>query len=370
MEKFMKAWLLPALTGIPSLKFAEAPDPVPDPGQIVLQLHFAALNPADAYLAVGQYPAQPPFPHILGRDGIGTVVRIATAPPQISQKYSNKPHSPGIIPQNNDQIPSNNDQITTITEPKINLGDLRAILRSAVGVTRPGTLAQFVAVDPASTVPVPTGWSPEQAAAAPLVYVTAWQALTQWGDLPANSVILITGASGGVGTAAIQLAHALGHRVIALSRGTSKVQQLQALGADFVYDSAIPTWRDQLQTALGKNPVNLALDNIGGENFPRLIDVMSYAGCISVVGRLAGPVPNFNTASLFFRRLKIGGVAVGTYTNLDAHSAWNNVLTTLARTTAKPLIDHIFDFSQVPQAFARLAAGPMGKVLVRINACP
>jgi NADPH:quinone reductase len=90
-------------------------------------------------------------------------------------------------------------------------------------------------------------------------------------------------------------------------------------------------------------------------------------GRISVVGRLAGPVPSFNTASLFFRRIRIGGVAVGTYSNAETLSAWNSVLQTLSRTGAKPLIDRVFPFAEVPAAFARLAEGPMGKVLARIT---
>jgi len=356
----MQAWLLPAFTGIPSLRLAEVPDPTPAPGQIVLNVNFASLNPADAYLAVGQYPAQPPFPHILGRDGVGTVVGLPDNA-KIAPQDPFGAHQTEICAKNSGLFPPNSGQIK--------IGDVRIILRSEAGVTRPGTLAQKVAIDPASTVPVPPGWSLEQAAAAPLVYVTAWQALTQWGDLPPNAIILVTGASGGVGTATLQLAHALGHRLVALSRGTSKVQQLQALGANWVYDPTDPNWRDKLKTALGNERVNLAIDNIGGENFNRVIDVMSYQGCISIVGRLAGPVPNFNTAALLFRRLKIGGVAVGTYTNPESHKAWSNVLQTLARTNARPLIDHIFDFTQVPQAFARLAQGPIGKVLVRINSC-
>src|SRR5262245_58647712 len=109
----MKAWLLPSFTGIESLTLADAPDPTPGPNQIVLTLQFAALNPADRYLAIGQYPAKPAFPHILGRDGIGTVSALGTSV-----------HG-------------------------IKVGDTRLILRSAVGVSAPGTLAHKVAVDAA-----------------------------------------------------------------------------------------------------------------------------------------------------------------------------------------------------------------------------
>src|SRR6266436_4705241 len=72
----MKAWLLDDFTGLDRLRLAEAPEPLPQPGEAILALRYAALNPADRYLAEGQYPAKPPLPHILGRDGIGTVTQI------------------------------------------------------------------------------------------------------------------------------------------------------------------------------------------------------------------------------------------------------------------------------------------------------
>lgn len=86
------------------------------------------------------------------------------------------------------------------------------------------------------------------------------------------------------------------------------------------------------------------------------------------MGRLAGPVPNFNTAALFFRRLRLGGVAVGAYTNAESRDAWRDVLELLARTGARPLVDEVFPFDKLPQAFERLAQGPLGKVLVRVPA--
>jgi NADPH:quinone reductase len=240
-------------------------------------------------------------------------------------------------------------------------------LRSEVGVNRPGTLAQQVAVDAEYLVPPPHGWTLEQAAAAALVYITAWQALMQWGELKVPGTILVTGASGGVGVAVIQLANALGHRVIALSRGTNKSAKLRELGAQTVLDANDPHWHRAFKD---QNAVDLAIDNIGGEQFNRVVNVMAMHGRISVVGRLAGPVPSFNTAALFFRRLRIGGVAVGTYALAETRAAWESVLQTLGRTGAKPLIDQVFPLAEVPAAFARLAEGPMGKVLVRINTGP
>lgn len=326
----MRAWILPEPVGIDALQLVDLPEPSPDAGEAVLELDFAALNPADRYLAEKLYPAKPSWPHVLGRDGLGTVVAVG----------------PGV------------------TEVKV--GDRRVILRSEIGVSRQGTFAQRVAVPVASLATWPAGWSDEQAAGAPLVYLTAWQALTMW-DLPAPTTVLITGASGGVGVAAVQLASAMGHRVVAMSRSPEKRKRLQELGAAFTFDASEARWSEQVREALGGRKVGLAIDNIGGDEFASMIDTLGGEGRVSVVGALAGPVPQFNTSTLLFRRIRVGGVAVGSYTPEQAQAAWWQIQAALERAGHQPVVDSVFPFAQLPQAFARLAGGPMGKVVLRVR---
>jgi NADPH:quinone reductase len=313
----MKAWLLDSLTGLSALHLGQAPDPVPAAGEVVLRVKYAALNPADRYLAEGEYPAKPSFPHILGRDGLGIVEET---------------------------------------------GEKRLILRGPVGVSKPGTFAEKVAVCTDYLMPVPEGWSDFEAASAALVYLTAYQALTMWDDLPSAATVLITGASGGVGVAALQLARSLGYEVIALSRDAAKQARLRELGASAALDPTVPNWHK----SLGKR-IDLAIDNIGGPHLADVIAAMADRGRISCVGRLAGPVPQFNTASLFFRRLKLGGVAVGAYTAEEARAAWQEIVRLLARTGARPLIDSVHPFNDLPKAFERLKHGPMGKVILAVS---
>ena len=218
-----------------------------------------------------------------------------------------------------------------------------------------------------SLVEVPPGWSETEAAGAALVYLTAWQALTMWGPLADSSVVLVTGASGGVGVAAVQLASALGHGVIALSRSDQKSQRLRELGAAATYNPADPRWPKALKAALAPRRVDLAIDNIGGELLPEVIDTLGNLGKASLVGRLAGPVPNFNTAALFFRRLRLGGVAVGAYTNAETLAAWREVVRVLAQSGARPQVDSVWPFDQLPKAFERLAQGPMGKIVLQVK---
>src|SRR5947209_7922128 len=119
----MRAWVIDSFEGIQKLRLTEVPDPKPGPGEVLLRVNVASLNPADAFLAQGQYPARPPMPHILGRDGVGEVVEGGTR------------------------------------------GETLGILRCDVGVKTWGTLAELTAVPAASLAPVPPGWTQEQMAA-------------------------------------------------------------------------------------------------------------------------------------------------------------------------------------------------------------
>jgi NADPH2:quinone reductase len=235
---------------------------------------------------------------------------------------------------------------------------------------RAGTFAERTAVPVESLVKPPAGWSDEESAGAALVYLTAYQALTQWnqagGDLP-PSLVLITGASGGVGVACVQLAKAMGHTVVGLSRNAEKSQKLRQLGADAVFDPQDPTWRKKMLTETNGRRVDLAIDNIGGPLLCQVVESLGYGGRVSCVGRLAGPVPEFNTASLFFRRAKLGGVHVGSYTAAESGSVWQAVVDILDKAGGKPLVDSVHPFEALPAAFQRLKSGPMGKVLLRTS---
>ena len=330
----MRAWFMDSYDGVEKLRLGEASDPKPGPNQVSLRVRFAALNPADAFLAQAMYPAKPAFPHILGRDGVGEVVAVG----------------PGVS--------------------NVKAGDTVGILRCDCGVEAWGTLAEKVVVSAASVAPPPAGWSLEQTAGAPLVYLTAWQALTQWSDPPAppalGSVLLVTGASGGVGTASVQLGKSMGLTVVGLSRSAEKAAKLRTLGADFTFDPVDPNLRKSVMATIAPKKVDIVVDNVGGALFNQILAMLGYGGRISVVGRSGGEVPNFNTAALFFKRNRIGGVAVSDFTAEQAQAAWKEITERLNASGQKPVVDHVFAFEDVKQAFARLAEGPMGKVLVKV----
>ena len=330
----MRAWLMDVYEGIEKLRLADVQDPEPGPGHALLRVRFAALNPADAFLAQAMYPAKPPLPHILGRDGVGDVISVG----------------PGVA--------------------KTLIGQTVGILRSNVGVEAWGTLAEKVVVRVGDIIPIPRGWTMEQTAGAPLVFLTAWQALTQWSEPPApphaGSVILVTGASGGVGVATVLLAKSMSLTLVGLSRSPEKAAKLKQLGADFVFRPETQNLHKEVLAAISPKRVDLAVDSVGGALFNNVIATLGRHGRISVVGRSAGVVPEFNTATLFFRRNRVGGVAVGDYEPEAAQRAWSEIVERLEATGKRPVVDEVFEFQRVKDAFARLAQGPMGKVLVRV----
>lgn len=327
----MRAWLLDDFRGLSALRLGSLPEPEPGPGEVVLAVDFASLNPADRYLAEGLYPAAPPLPHVLGRDGVGEVVAVG----------------PGV------------------SHPSV--GQRKVILRGEAGVTRPGTFAERVAVPVDVLVDLPKGWSDLEAAGSPLVYLTAYQALTQWEPLRPGQVVLVSGASGGVGLATIHLASAMGLVVVGLSRDAAKFARLETEGASLMLNPNDPGWPEQLIARLGRRPVHLVVDNIAGPLLEPMLETLNHGGRVSAVGRLGGPVPSFNTASLFFRRLRLGGVAVGTYTAAESRAAWAEVVRLLGATGKRPVVDSVFDFEHLPAAFERLKGGVLGKVLLRVK---
>ena len=328
-NELMRAWLMDSYEGVDKLRLADVPDPQPDDGQVLLQMKFAALNPADAFLAQGMYPAKPPLPHILGRDGVGEVVAVGA----------------GV--------------------EKVKVGDTVGILRCDCGVEKWGTLAQRTLTSAESVAPIPKGWSSEEAAGAPLVFLTAWQALTQWSDPPApprpGSVLLVTGASGGVGVASVLLGKSMGLAVVALSRSAEKGEKLKQLGADFVFSPDTLNLRKAVSGATAPRKIDIVVDSVGGPAFNDLIAMLGYGGRISVVGRSAGPVPEFNTATLFFRRNRIGGVAVSDYTPDSAQAAWKGIVKRLDELGKRPVVDAVFSFDECESGIWSIGAGAHGE---------
>jgi NADPH2:quinone reductase len=323
----MKAWPIHEFGSVRNLKFEEVPLPDPAPGEALVRMEFAALNPADAFLLMGRYPGAGKPPLIVGRDGCGTIERPAAG-------------------------------------GRFVMGERVLLLRSEVGVKRNGTLAQYVAVPEESLAPLPKGWTPQEGAAGPLVLLTAWRALVEEGRLTPGGRVLITGASGGVGTAALLLGKALGGKVAALSRNAEKAMRLIELGADAVFDPADPDLVKKVVHALDGAGADVVVENVSGPALDRSVAMCAPCGRIALIGMLGGVKAELDLPAILFRGIHLAGIFMSQYTPASAQTAWRGIVEALAKTGQRPPVDSVFVLDRAPEAFARLREGPMGKVLV------
>lgn len=326
----MHAWRFHEPGDIRNLVLEEAAQPAPKDGEVLVRIEVAALNPADHYLVLGQYPRAGAPPFTPGRDGAGVV---------------ESPLPGGRFKQ----------------------GDRVILLGGQTGISTLGTLAEYSAIPEAWLAPPPDGWSVQESAAGPLVLLTAWRALVVCGGLKAGETVLITGASGGVGTAALQLAKSLGARVIALSRSEEKRHKLEALGADIVLDAGAADLEKQAKAVLGASRIDLVVENLGGVWLNRCARMVGFGGRIMVVGLLDGLSAELAIGLLIHKCLRIEGLSVSAYTPQEAQSAWAEIVGWLDTAGYRPIIDSVYPMEQAQEAFARLKSGPMGKVLLAVQ---
>jgi NADPH2:quinone reductase len=324
----MKSWRFHEFGDITNLQLEDIPVPKLPPGEALVKLNYAALNPADAFLVMGKYPRPGKPPFAVGRDGCGTI---------------QKPGDSG----------------------KFKAGDKVVLLRSNIGITREGTLAEYVAVPEESLAPLPDGWTEQEGAAAPLVFLTAWQALVGVGNLLATHTALVTGASGGVGTASVLLAKAMGATVVALSRSADKRTRLKERGADITLDADIDGLEQRAKEALDGGRVDVVVENLGGPYLQASINLCCEGGRIAQVGLLAGLKSEVVVGTLLFKRVRIEGVQVGAFTPKESQDVWREIVSRMNSAGLRPVVDTVFSMDSVQEAFAYLGNGPFGKVLVR-----
>lgn len=219
---------------------------------------------------------------------------------------------------------------------------------SLLSERHPGTLAERVAVPRANLVPKPAGMSFADAACLPTAWLTAYRMLVTRGRAAEGEAVLVQGAGGGVATAAVVLAQALGKRVYATSRDAAKRERIAALGATAVEPGARLPER-----------VDVVIETVGAATFDHSLKSAAPGGRIVVSGATAGHEPKVNLRRVFAMQLEILGTSMGTPEELSA------LLALCQERGIRPVIDSVHPFSQVEAAFARLASGEVfGKVVV------
>ncbi|HEX3806005.1 MAG TPA: zinc-binding dehydrogenase [Gaiellaceae bacterium] len=303
------------------LRYEDVPDPVPGDGEVLVELRAASLNHLDVWIRKGMPSV--PKPRILGADGAGVIAG-------------------------------------TDERVVINPGILRDGKMHILGETTDGTHAELVAVPRDFVHPIPGDLSFEEAAAFPLVFETAYRMLVTRARLQEGEWVLIWGIGGGVATAALSLAKALGAHAIVTSSSDAKLERAQELGADAVVNHATGDVVAAVKDATGGG-AHVIVDDVGEATWKRTLDAARPEGRIVVCGATTGPNPPAALHRVWWKQLSILGSTMGTPD--DFQGAYDLI----AAGKARPVVDAVFPLAEARAAHDRLEAGEqLGKIVFAI----
>ena len=324
----MHAWLCENPVGVEALTWKELPTPAPQAGQVLIRIEAASLNFPDLLIVQNKYQMKPDLPFVPGSEYAGVIEAVGEG----------------------------------VTHLKV--GQSVACL-SGTGGFGTHTLA------PAKLcMPLPAGFPAVDAAAFIMIYATSHHALIDRAALKAGETVLVLGAAGGVGTAAIQIAKAAGARVIAAASTDEKCALCKSLGADETINYTTQNMREVLKTLTGGKGPDVIYDPVGGDFAEPAFRSIAWRGRYLVVGFAAGPIPAlpFNLALL--KGASIVGVFWGDFARREpqANAAMMAELAQwYAQGKVKPVIDRTMPMSELKAAYAHMGSrGVMGK-LVMVN---
>ena len=303
------------------LRYEDAPDPEPGPGEMLIQLRAASLNRLDLWVRAG-LPSVPK-PRILGADGAG------------------------LDPEGR----------RVVINPGIEHGDRISV----VGEHMDGTHAELVAVPESNVYPIPDELSFEEAAAFPLVFETAYRMLVTRAALREGEWVLVWGAGSGIGTASIVLARALGARVVATSSSDAKVELARGLGAEAVVNHKTGDVLEAVREATGGAGADVVVEHVGKATWQTSLQAVRPHGRIAVCGATTGPNPKAALHRVWWKQLTILGSTMGT--KEDFEGAFELVKSG----KAKPVVDSVYPLAEARAAHERMEAGEhFGKVVLSI----
>jgi NADPH:quinone reductase-like Zn-dependent oxidoreductase len=314
------------------LVLEEAPDPEPGPGDVLVRLRSSALNHLDVWIRKG-LPSVPK-PRILGADGAGIVEALG-------EGVSGFERGERVVL--NPGIEHDGGRIHVIGEH----GD--------------GTNAELIAVPATNVHPIPDGLSFEEAAAFPLVFETAYRMLVTRAGLHEGEWVLAWGIGGGVSTAALAIAKALGAHVLVTSSSDAKLERARQLGADAAVNHATGDVRAAVAEATDGHGVDVVVENVGEATWATTLQVAAPGGRITVCGATSGPNPPAALHRVWWKQLSILGSTMGTA--VDFAGAYELV----ASGRARPVVDSVLPLEEIRAAHERLEAGEqLGKIVLTI----
>jgi NADPH:quinone reductase-like Zn-dependent oxidoreductase len=342
----MKAILLHEHGGLDVLQYADFPIPEPGPGQVLVRLRAAALNRLDLWVREGWPGIRLEYPHIPGADGAGSIAALGA----------------GVSGwQAGDRV---------VINPNLSCGecefcrsgwDNRCRSWQLLGETVRGTYAEYVVVPAANLHPLLGGCDERVAAAAALVFQTAWHSLIKRAALRAGETVLVVGAAGGVNTASIQIAKLAGAVVYVVGSNSEKLALAETLGADVLIDrSKDENWSKAIFALTGKRGVDIVVDNVG-TTFSQSFRAASKGGRILTVGNTGGAKFEIDNRYIFGRHLSLLGSTMGTRQDFD------EVMALIFSGKLRPVLDRDYPLAEAAAAQSRLQSGEqLGKVTLSI----
>jgi NADPH:quinone reductase-like Zn-dependent oxidoreductase len=209
-----------------------------------------------------------------------------------------------------------------------------------VGENRDGAYAEHVVVPAHIVLPIPEHISFEEAAAAPLVFLTAWSMMVGKGNIRPGEDVLILGAGAGVGTAAIQIAKLVGCRVFATASTAEKLQRAKELGADFLINYTTEEFDKSIRDLTNKRGVDIVVDYIGAHTWVRSLRSARRGGRVLTCGATTGFAPQTDLRHIFFRQVQVLGSTMG------SHRELLDVMKCVFRGQLKPVIDRVLPLSE------------------------
>jgi NADPH2:quinone reductase len=307
----MRAVVMREFGGIEKAVLGDMPKPEPKAGEVLLQIKATAVNFVDLVMMGGTYQFKPQLPFIPGKLPAGIVAAVGAG--------------------------------VTRFKP----GD------HAIAMAEQGGFAEFVVMPEIQCVKLPPSLPFNEAAAMSLIYDTAYFALRDRARIQPGESVLVLGATGGVGLAAVQLAKAMGGTVLAGVASADKADIVREAGADHVIDLAAPDLRESLRTQVyekvGKQGVDIVIDMLGGDYFDAAVRALAWCGRLVVIGFASGRIPSIKANYFLVKNIEISGMQISDYRKrrpADMQACFEQIYAWHAQGKLKPLPVKVYPFEQ------------------------
>ncbi|MCD2114648.1 NAD(P)H-quinone oxidoreductase [Rhodococcus rhodochrous] len=325
----MRAVTVREFGGPEVLQMTELPDLVPAPGEVLLQVAATAVNKGDTHQREGNYPPPPGITDVMGLECSGTVIALG----------------PGVT--------------------RWKLGDTVCALVAG------GGYASHAVAPQEQVMPIPAGVDTVTAAALPEAAATVWSNVFMEAALSPGETLLVHGGAGGIGTFAISLAAARGHRVIATAGSADKVATCQELGADVAINYRDEDFVGAIKEATGGRGVDVILDNMGGSYLDRNLKVLNTGGRLAIIGMQGGTKGELNIGRLLVKRARVIATSLRprpiTEKGEICAQLVEQVWPLVESGAVKPVVDCVMPLSDAARAHERIeASSHTGKIILTL----